>query len=86
MTRCDGQRLIGCEDDGLALVRNGDRAERFLHGQLELGRKIVERDELLIGDERQRNRSPAVTRNERQTWSRALAEERGRQHQTKREE
>ena len=60
------QRLVG-EHDRLVFVSDRERAERvFAHGQLERGGQIVDRDEFLIVDERERQRAPAVLRENRE--------------------
>jgi hypothetical protein len=57
------ERLVGRQDNRFPFVGNGDGAERLLaHGQLEGRGEVVEGDELLVGDQHERQRAPAVFR------------------------
>src|SRR5262249_45739703 len=80
------KRLVGREDNRFPFVGNGDRAERiFADGELKGRREIVERDELLIRDHRERQRAASAPRQERQRRRRRLARERGGEGEDKRD-
>jgi len=57
------------EEDRPPFVADGNRAERFLHRQLEGGREIVERHCFLIVRDREGDRPPCVFRQQRERWT-----------------
>jgi hypothetical protein len=60
-SRHRGQGLVRRQDNRLPFIGNRDRPKRLLvDGELEGRGQIVKRDELLIGDERDRHRAAAV--------------------------